>query len=109
MSANSNVAQVANLLYRSASSLLVLMFSLSGIVARAAEPSASATAGEHEQALWGDVVEADFPFFSCVLDARRAGNGLQTNNLTPRGIILNLGHECWACFDTDLLRMSAMW
>src|SRR3989442_5140879 len=70
---------------------------------------AAASDGEHEPAIWSDFVEADFPFFSSVLDERRAGNGLQTNNLTPRGIILNLGHECWACFDTDLLRMSAMW
>lgn len=31
------------------------------------------------------------------------------DNLTPRGLILNLGHDCWACFDTDLIRMSAIW
>src|SRR5439155_4102176 len=69
----------------------------------------SASGSEHERAMWSNVVEADFPFFSSVLDARRAGNGLPTNNLTPRGIILNLGQECWACFDTDLLRMAAIW
>jgi len=88
---------------------LVLLLSLFAIVASAAEPSGSASGSEHERAMWGNVVEADFPFFSSVLDARRAGNGLPTNNLTPRGIILNLGQECWACFDTDLLRMAAIW
>src|ERR1043166_4102157 len=56
-----------------------------------------------------DFVESDFPFFSSVLDARAPGHGLPTNNLTPRGLILNLGHDCWACFDTDLLRASAIW
>ncbi len=54
-------------------------------------------------------VEPDFPFFSSVLDARKAGAGLPANNLTPRGIILNLGHDCWVCFDPDLLRVSAVW
>lgn len=58
---------------------------------------------------WADFVEKDFPFFSSVLEARNLGEGWPTNNLTPRGIILNLGHDCWACFDTDLLRVSAIW
>src|SRR5829696_1502344 len=58
---------------------------------------------------WSDFVETNFPFFSSVLDARKLGNGFPTNNLTPRGLILNLGQDCWACFDTDLLRISAVW
>jgi len=58
---------------------------------------------------WATFVERDFPFFSSVLDARKLGHGWPTNNLTPRGLILNLGNDCWACFDTDLLRMSAIW
>ncbi len=58
---------------------------------------------------WADWVEPGFPFFSSVLDARKAGAGLPENNLTPRGLVLNLGHGCWACFDTDLLRVAAIW
>ena len=58
---------------------------------------------------WADWVEPDFPFFSSVLDARRAGAGFPTNNLTPRGLVLNLGDGCWAGFDTDLLRVAALW
>lgn len=60
-------------------------------------------------AAWADFVEPAFPFFSSVLDTRNLGPGWPTNNLTPRGLILNLGHDCWACFDTDLLRVSAIW
>ncbi len=56
---------------------------------------------------WGSWVEADHPFFSSVLDARREGTG--AHNLTPRGLILNLPDDCWVCFDTDLLRVSAIW
>jgi mono/diheme cytochrome c family protein len=58
---------------------------------------------------WADWVEPDFPFFSSVLDARHAGPEFPTDNLTPRAIILNLGHGLWAAFDTDLLRVSALW
>ncbi len=58
---------------------------------------------------WADWVEPDFPFFSSILDGRKLGSGFPKDNLTPRGIILNLGNDCWACFDTDLLRVSAIW
>jgi glucose/arabinose dehydrogenase/cytochrome c2 len=54
-------------------------------------------------------VEPEFPFFSSILDARKAGGGLPADNLAPRGIVLNLGHDCWACFDPDLLRVVAVW
>ena len=66
-------------------------------------------AGGAENRRWGAFVETNFPFFSSVFDARAPGSGWPTNNLTPRGLILNLGHGCWACFDTDLLRIAAIW
>ena len=56
---------------------------------------------------WASWVEPDFPFFSSVLDARRPG--ISAQNLTPRGLVLNLGRDCWVCFDTDLLRVAAVW
>ena len=58
---------------------------------------------------WAEWVEPDFPFFSSVLDARSAGPGLPADNLTPRALILNLGNDHWAAFDTDLLRVAAIW
>ncbi len=58
---------------------------------------------------WADWVEADFPFFSSVLDARRTGRVTAPDNLTPRALILNLGHGRWAAFDTELLRVAAVW
>ncbi len=74
--------------------------------------SNSAAIGKKQSSVaspWSSVVEPDFPFFSSVLDARKLGKGWPTENLTPRGIILNLGNDCWACFDVDLLRVSAIW
>lgn len=58
---------------------------------------------------WGEFVEQEFPFFSSVLDAREAGAGLPKDNLTPRGLILNLGRNVWACLDTDLVRLACVW
>lgn len=58
---------------------------------------------------WGDFVEKDFPFFSSVLDCREVGSGFPKDNLTPRGLILNLGHDFWACYDTDLCRVACVW
>ncbi|MBP7140274.1 MAG: cytochrome c [Opitutaceae bacterium] len=58
---------------------------------------------------WGDWIEKDFPFFSSVLNAREAGPEFPKDNLVPRGLIFPLAHDCWACFDTDLLRIAAVW
>jgi len=58
---------------------------------------------------WAPFVEPDFPFFSSSLDLRREDPNAVPANVTPRGVVLNLGHDCWACFDTDLLRVSAIW
>jgi len=62
-----------------------------------------------EKPAWAEWVEPNYPFFSSVLDARKVGAGFPKNNLTPRGIVLPLGHDQWACFDVDLLRLSAIW
>ena len=62
-----------------------------------------------ESSRWADWVEPDFPFFSTVLDAGRAGNNLPVKNLSPRALVLNLGRDHWAAFDTDLLRVAAIW
>jgi mono/diheme cytochrome c family protein len=58
---------------------------------------------------WGEWVERGFPFFSSVLDAGRAGAGFPAKNLTPRGLVLRIGGDHWVGFDTDLLRVAAMW
>lgn len=54
-------------------------------------------------------VEDEFPFFSQILDARQFGEHPEPTNLTPRGIIVRLGHGFWGCFDPDLLRWSLIW
>ena len=71
----------------------------------AQEPGGTAIAGDD----FGDFVEKDFPFFSSTLDCRDLGEGFPKDNLTPRGLILNLGHNVWACFDIDLLRIACIW
>jgi cytochrome c2 len=78
------------------------------LIAGSTSPAASPERGQ-SPARWATWIEPDFPFFSSVLDARRAGPGFPANNLTPRGLILNLGRGHWVGFDTDLLRVAAMW
>lgn len=68
--------------------------------------SASAFASDAFRADW---VEPSFPFFSSVVDARGQVEGGLEDNLTPRGIVLNLGRDAWACFDIDLLRLAVVW
>ena len=87
-----------------ATAVCLLLFKTSLV---AQEPNASEALGA--KGTWADFVETNFPFFSSALDARGLGQNFPSDNLTPRGIILNPGKNCWACFDTDLLRMSAIW
>src|SRR6186997_368176 len=82
----------------SCSAFLLLGLPFLAFGAKAGAPSAT----RMEQRHWADFVETNFPFFSSVLDARQMGKDWPNENLTPRGLILNLGHDCWACFDTEL-------
>ncbi len=56
-----------------------------------------------------ELLEPDFPFMGLTLDARKAGDAPLPDNLIPRGIILQLGHDSYACFDVDLLRIAVVW
>lgn len=58
---------------------------------------------------WAAFIEPGFPFFSSSLDARKLGPDWATNNLTPRALILNLGNDTWAAWDTELLRIAVVW
>lgn len=58
---------------------------------------------------FGSYVEEDFPYFTQTLDAREFGEEPIPQNLTPRGIIVKLGHGHYGCFDPDLLRWALIW
>ena len=62
-----------------------------------------------DQPPWAPFVETNFPFFSSVLDARTATPDSPTNNIVPRGLILNVIADQWVCFDIDLLCVAATW
>jgi mono/diheme cytochrome c family protein len=102
---------------------LFLAFVLSGMAALVSLHAADAPkkkeksgAAKKERTIvatnWAAWVEPDFPFFSSVLQTKSTEPGLSVatnNNLTPRALILNLGPDCWVAFDTDLLRVAAIW
>jgi glucose/arabinose dehydrogenase len=92
--------------WRAAITLTVVTF-MYGLVSRTSavqQPSVTPAVSP-----WAEWIEPDFPFFSSVLDAGRAGPAFPARNLTPRGLILNLGRGHWVGFDTDLLRVAAVW
>lgn len=86
------------------------MTALIGAAARPApRPSGDRDAAPASAPAWAEWVEPDFPFFSSVIDARRAGDGFPGANLTPRGVVMRIGPGQWAGFDVDLLRVAAVW
>src|SRR5215218_5785853 len=54
-------------------------------------------------------VEPGFPFIVSTVDAGKLGAAFPERNLAVRCVVLMLGNETYACFDTDLLRLSAAW
>ncbi|MCB1227400.1 MAG: c-type cytochrome [Verrucomicrobiales bacterium] len=85
--------------------LLWISLFLAAASAVKAQPVAEASA----ESPWADWIEPDFPFFSSVLDCRDLGEGFPKDNLVPRGLILNLGNDVWACYDVDLCRIALVW
>ena len=58
---------------------------------------------------FGSFVEPGFPYFVTTLDAGKLGAPFPQRNLAVRCVVLTLGNDSYACFDTDLLRLSAAW
>ena len=58
---------------------------------------------------FADFVEPGFPFIVSTVDAGKLGAGFPERNLAVRCVVLMLGNDSYACFDTDLLRISAAW
>ena len=54
-------------------------------------------------------VEPGFPYFVTTLDAGKLGAAFPQRNLAVRCVVLMLGNDSYACFDTDLLRLAAAW
>ena len=55
------------------------------------------------------VLDPQLSFFEATLDARELAPQGTRENLVPRGIILPLGRDTFVCFDTELLRVAAIW
>jgi cytochrome c2 len=62
-----------------------------------------------DTSLYDGFIEKDFPFINSALDLGQAPSGFPQGNYTPRGILIQLAKGTWACFDRDLLRVSAIW
>ncbi|MFM9001736.1 MAG: DUF6797 domain-containing protein, partial [Opitutia bacterium] len=83
---------------------LATLLRLGAPVGGAEKTAARAAAGPTP---WGEWVESVQPFFSSVVDARRAGTC--ADNLSPRAVVLPLAHGCFVAIDTDLCRVAAVW
>ncbi|MBT5704937.1 MAG: c-type cytochrome [Verrucomicrobia bacterium] len=58
---------------------------------------------------WGEFVEPGFPYISATVDARSIDGGALEDNLIVRGVIVFLGNDTYACYDTDLVRLGVVW
>src|SRR6478735_403532 len=86
----------------------VAMFVLSTLLAGSNQNETPARRGAI-QTTTADWIEPDFPFFSSIVDARRAGPGFPADNLTPRALVIRVASDIWAAFDVDLIRVAAVW
>lgn len=80
-----------------------------GALAALAVVARGAPARETAPEPFADFVEPDFPFFASILQAGDLGADFPLPNLSVRCLVLQLGGDSYACFDTDLLRVAAAW
>lgn len=63
-----------------------------------------------EEPKFAPFAEPGFPFLESTVDFRDwDGADAPKENLVVRGVIIKLGQNCYACYDTDLLRLAAIW
>ncbi|MEM9159496.1 MAG: hypothetical protein AAGB46_10640, partial [Verrucomicrobiota bacterium] len=62
-----------------------------------------------ESPLYTEFYNEHFPFFEATLDLRDPKDPASRLNVVPRAIILPLQHDCFVAFDTELLRVAAIW
>lgn len=67
------------------------------------------SAQNNSKSPYGNYNENGLPFFGQPVDARKFGDDAAPRNLTPRGIVIDLGYGYHACFDPDLLRLALLW
>ena len=58
---------------------------------------------------WGEFAEPGFPWLAATVDARESAGGAVSDNVIVRGVILFLGEDTYACYDTDLVRLALVW
>ncbi len=59
--------------------------------------------------MYQEFIDRKFPFFEATLDLRGIAPKGNDDNLIPRGIFIPLENDVFVCFDTELLRMAAIW
>ncbi len=94
---------------RSSLRLIAAAFGLAMLPLLTTLPGQGQARPEQVRRDWGPWLEDDAPFFSSVVDARRAGPTLPAGNLSPRALVVRAGQGLWLAFDTDLVRVAAVW
>jgi len=65
--------------------------------------------GRADTPYYTDHRQADFPFQETTLDVRGTAPLGNTNNLAPRALVIQVTPDVFVGFDTELLRVVAMW
>ncbi|MDA0348811.1 MAG: cytochrome c [Verrucomicrobia bacterium] len=62
-----------------------------------------------DKPLYTEFLDKDFPFLEATVDLRGIAPAGNKDNLVPRAVILPLEDDIYVCFDTELLRVAAIW
>lgn len=65
--------------------------------------------GRRDAPMYDDFRQPDFPFTEATVDLREIAPLGNTDHVVPRALLLNLSPDVTVCFDTELLRVAAIW
>lgn len=89
--------------------LLPWLLVIGPLVGWAQERFIPAHLAREDTPFYEDYRPRNFPFIETTLDLREAAPKGTTTNLVPRALVLSLGDDVYVGFDTELLRVAAIW
>ena len=65
--------------------------------------------GRRDAPMYHEFRQPEYPFAEATVDLRGLAPAANTNHVVPRALLLNLSPDVTVCFDTELLRVAAIW
>lgn len=86
-----------------------LVCGVAAMIAAIAGADVPAPVGRRDAPMYHEFRQPEYPFTEATVDLRGLAPVGNTNHVVPRALLINLSPDVTVCFDTELLRVAAIW